>query len=404
MLRIINNAWITLTKGGPLSFFKKLITYLHIRYILLTFTFLRDQRRIDAINTILKKQSYDEFSLPFNKFAAKTIHGVNENTQIIVPNFLFSVFNLAAKKILYISIINYRDASSITKIDKQTIIILHGPMIKQILSLQKITSSYPTFFHNQNYTVISNYSLCQPLSSLFQWPLEEISNKFDYEEYVFSVRPNTMDTDIVAEVKHEYIDWIIHNINEPLDVVMDIGGHIGSFSVLASKYTSSNAKQFIYEPVPENFQLVNENIEQNNLKGRIVAFPKAISDKLGSATLHISSDNTGGSRLHLPDPSSIESVIVPVSTLEEEVKLLGVQTIDLLKIDVEGSEQAILFSSKNLLKTKVKYLICEAGGSMRGDGNDVLIFLNEIGFDTTHHGNEGLMIIYGINSHLINSI
>ena len=47
------------------------------------------------------------------------------------------------------------------------------------------------------------------------------------------------------------------------DVVVDIGAHIGTFTVGAAK-RAMNGRVFAIEPVPENFDLLQENVRVNN--------------------------------------------------------------------------------------------------------------------------------------------
>ena len=166
-------------------------------------------------------------------------------------------------------------------------------------------------------------------------------------------------------------------------------------------FGTQQGKQFVYEPVPENFNLINKNIFINNLTDSIKPFNYAVSKEIGKAKIYISSDNTGGSRLHLPDPSSKSFEIVKVTTLNEIYRTNKLDFVDLIKIDVEGSEHSIIFSSKKILMNKVRYIICEAGGSFEGDGNDVLDFFVENDFDVSYHGNEGLMLIFAKNKKFI---
>ena len=64
-------------------------------------------------------------------------------------------------------------------------------------------------------------------------------------------RPNTSDTGVISEIydlKEYTRDFKIN----PKDTIVDIGAHIGSFSVYAAKKAR---KVISYEPSPENFKL-----------------------------------------------------------------------------------------------------------------------------------------------------
>lgn len=217
----------------------------------------------------------------------------------------------------------------------------------------------------------------------------------------FFVRPATMDSGIVQEVFGEYIAWLKERIGGKCQVV-DLGGHIGSFGILCSRLVSPDSQIHVYEPASDNFALLARNIELNAAHS-VQAFRQAVSDKPGQAELHISRDNTGGHRLHMPDPTAQTSEMVNVTTLAELSQRLPEPVIDVLKVDVEGSEHAILLPFAELLRTRVRYIICEAGGSMHGDAFTVLRFLRELGFACEAKGNGSLMLIKGTNTRLARS-
>lgn len=121
----------------------------------------------------------------------------------------------------------------------------------------------------------------------------------------------------------------------------------------------------------------------------------AVSSKPGKATLYISSDNTGGNKLDMVEPSSKEAVEVEVVTMSDIIADFGAENIDLLKVDVEGSEHPILFPHGDLLKRKVKMIIGEAGGSPYGDGMDIVEFLQNC--EVEYEGNAAQLIFLASN-------
>ena len=275
-------------------------------------------------------------------------------------------------------------------------------MLNQIIKARKFCDLNKTLFSNSSFVVKNNNLVDYPDVKLnIIWPNQstgEILNRFGMKFYI---RNNTMDLNIIEEVQNEYIQWMELNIKNKLNTILDIGGHIGSFSLLSNKFLSKNGRQLVFEPVSENFNLIKKNIFINNLKNFIKPFNFAVSNKSGSAKIFISSDNTGGSRLDIPDLSSKTFEIVKVTTLEEITKDNKINFIDLIKIDVEGSEHSIVLSSKKILINKAKYIICEAGGSYAGNSNDVLDFFRNNQFEVSYRGNEGLMLIFAINKNFV---
>jgi FkbM family methyltransferase len=215
----------------------------------------------------------------------------------------------------------------------------------------------------------------------------------------FCVRTQTMDAGIIDEVYQEYLQWLANKV-APDSTIVDIGAHIGAFSTQIAQLLSDRARIFSFEPEPGNFQLLQQNIELNGLT-QVRSFNQAVADKPGTAKLFLSSDNTGGHRLHLPDPSAQKSVTVTVTTLPEILVMSG--PIDVLKVDVEGSEHSVLMPFGPLLIDSVKHLIVEAGGSAKGDGNTLLTFLKNLGFVCESQGDPSLMLIRAYNPKLVTS-
>ena len=400
-LEKIKYSILILRKAGPKRLIIKIINYLDTRIMLSIFKLCRKKQKISICKRILNKQSYDFDSLEFNQFISNLVVKSFINIElIIVPEFLKSVFKLSFCK-YKLEIISYSDCN-LNDFKRKTILVLHNPMLNQITKAKEFCDLNKTIFSNSSFIIKSNNTKkYTSIKCNINWPKDLKKEYLKRHGMKFQFRNNTMDLNIIDEVQNEYIKWMETNIKSKLNTIIDIGGHIGSFSLLANKFLKKQGKQFVYEPVPENFNLIKKNILINNLTDFINPFNYAVSKEIGKAKIYISSDNTGGSRLHLPDPSSKSFEIVKVTTLDEIYRSNKLDFVDLIKIDVEGSEHSIIFSSKKILMNKVRYIICEAGGSFEGDGNDVLDFFVENDFDVSYHGNEGLMLIFAKNKKFI---
>jgi FkbM family methyltransferase len=135
--------------------------------------------------------------------------------------------------------------------------------------------------------------------------------------------------------------------------VVDVGAHHGYFTLLASKLVGDKGKVFAFEPDPESYATLVKNIELNGYKN-IAPLQKAVSDRSGKATL-FQYDGSGVDSLLAPEHRSMgsrshKSVVVDCISLDEffeENKL----AIDVIKIDVEGSEVLVLQGMKKILET-----------------------------------------------------
>src|SRR5690606_2136755 len=118
--------------------------------------------------------------------------------------------------------------------------------------------------------------------------------------------------------------------------ILDLGANIGAFSVLAGKL---GADVVAVEPQPDNYSHLTENLSLNGLShDRVRALPVACWKHSDGVTI---SGEYGGTCV------DTQGTHVPTLTLGELVEAAGRQ-IDLMKVDVEGSEYAILRDTEPL--------------------------------------------------------
>lgn len=172
----------------------------------------------------------------------------------------------------------------------------------------------------------------------------------------YRLRPRTQDRGIVTEI-------CLENIYSPpgfeigkADVVVDVGSHIGVFALWASRQ-ASDGKVFCFEPNPQNFSLLNQNIEINSAKN-VIASPLALSDKAGTQELHSSGEAASGS-YSLVYGAQEASISVQTQTFEQALNDAGISRIDFLKMDCEGGEYAIFFTAPDSLIARISKISME---------------------------------------------
>jgi len=133
-------------------------------------------------------------------------------------------------------------------------------------------------------------------------------------------------------------------MKEPL--IIDVGAYIG-LSVLYFKKLYPNSKIVAFEPNPLAFETLKENLFLNNIKN-VELHQAGILNKDGQKVLYI--DNTELERYSVAsfnkDAWNSEVVSKKVKVKIEKLSKYLNKDIDMLKLDVEGSEQVILNSIK----------------------------------------------------------
>lgn len=133
---------------------------------------------------------------------------------------------------------------------------------------------------------------------------------------------------------HKY--YGLHDDTKPEDIrtIVDLGGNVG-YSVLWFLSRFPNASILVYEPNPAFSIHLRENVTLNGFDSRVTVREAAVSNRSGSLPLFVS----GACSSLLQDYNTGHSITVPVVDVFEQ---LPTKRIDILKMDIEGSEYAIL--------------------------------------------------------------
>lgn len=136
-------------------------------------------------------------------------------------------------------------------------------------------------------------------------------------------------------------------------IVVDIGAHVGAFSVFAATH-NKGIRVLSYEPHPENFAILQANIKLNQISN-VSAFQLAIADERGKFKLFVSPFSLAHSLINSKEDDT--AIDIQCITLEDVLK--NISQCDLLKLDCEGAEYGIFFSTTEQLLRKVKFITAE---------------------------------------------
>ncbi len=135
------------------------------------------------------------------------------------------------------------------------------------------------------------------------------------------------------------------------DVVFDIGANLGWYTLLIDRLAAEPCRIYAFEPDPDNFALLRENLALNEARSDITPVNAAAADEAGimHLTRYPSGNNGRHSLLALH-----EGERVPVDTLRLddycEQQGLSDVPVRLLKIDIEGFEPVALRGAPGLLR------------------------------------------------------
>jgi FkbM family methyltransferase len=165
--------------------------------------------------------------------------------------------------------------------------------------------------------------------------------------------------------------------------VIDAGAHKGIFAVRAGR---AGARVIALEPEPDNFAALQHNLSLNGC-GSVKALDAALWSQAGEAVLHYfgGDASTNFSLVLGADDGSTE--VVNTVTLQALVEDLGGH-VDLLKLDIEGAEMAVLRSTPSDVLQRIDrivldYYIDDVPDQGESETREIEALLAPLGFECT---------------------
>ena len=194
------------------------------------------------------------------------------------------------------------------------------------------------------------------------------------------------------------------------DTVIDIGAHIGRYTITSSKQVGNTGKVVAIEADPDNFQLLKRNIVLNNLTN-VLSLNYAVFSTRTRMKLYEQSASAKYNSVMLARAAKTKNYVeVNADTLDSILKQNGINQVNWIKIDVEGAEFEVLKGSTKTLSGENVFLFMEihniADPSHYGNIVDFLKRHNyEITFEQRYDGSgEGHVIFRKKNNNNNNNL
>ena len=143
---------------------------------------------------------------------------------------------------------------------------------------------------------------------------------------------------------------VLTRLLRPGDVALDVGAHVGFFTLLAAAAVGESGEVHAFEPVPANFEALTGNVGLNGFRN-VVANQVAVGQEAGSFELGTTAEgvNTGA----YTQGGEQSSFTAETIALDEYVAdRIGDRPVRLAKIDVEGVEPEVLSGFRRRLATQ----------------------------------------------------
>lgn len=165
-----------------------------------------------------------------------------------------------------------------------------------------------------------------------------------------SDRPSNTIRGLAAGGYEQSIADLFATILRPGMAVLDVGAHIGYFSLVAARHVGLTGRVWSFEPDPANRASLERNVATNRMADRISVVPVAVASAVGESSLYRVASDTGSSTLYPGKEAGGERIAVTTTSLDVWADSAGWPSIDLVKMDAEGAEGVVLAGMIELTK------------------------------------------------------
>ena len=220
------------------------------------------------------------------------------------------------------------------------------------------------------------------------------SRRYGFE---FFCRNNKDDFKLMTIHEDELMKYFVP---EEGDIVVDVGAHIGLYTIIASKRVGLSGKVFSIEPDPVNFEILGKNIRINHLEN-VVALNYAAYSEEGDKKLYLHNAQFGFTKYDTLMPYFAREhekfVMVKTNTLDNLLSQNNASDVKWIKIDVEGAEFEVLKGAHSIISRSEDLNILIEVHSHNDHREKLLQFIEyhklKIKFERTYKENGSMHVI-----------
>lgn len=169
-------------------------------------------------------------------------------------------------------------------------------------------------------------------------------------------------------------------------VIVDVGANVGVYTLIACA-VNQQARVYAFEPVPQIYQRLANNVHLNQWQNRCTLKDIAVSNQSGRAQFHVPHGTVPTSASLSPDGfRGADGFLINV-TVDTLDNVCHNEFIDLVKIDVEGFEDAVLLGMRGILQRSSPNIIVECNPD--GPFREIEEILSEYRYSFFHLRTEG---------------
>lgn len=210
----------------------------------------------------------------------------------------------------------------------------------------------------------------------------------DFDFYCTTTEPWMRDVASKGYFIHEpEVIAAIVNLVKPGNLCVDAGANIGYHSLLMSKLVGDNGRVLAFEPDPNCFDKLKDNLELNGA-GNCSPVPIALWEgNIKAADFYLVHKEDRENEFAIGYSSfckyrNVDLTKISVETVKlDDVVHSDMPAINFLKIDCEGAEEGILHGAEKLLRRGIDAIVCEFNFSIIDNNKIIREYMASLGYD-----------------------
>lgn len=175
--------------------------------------------------------------------------------------------------------------------------------------------------------------------------------------------------EMTAGIYDRFTARLLEKLIKPGMGVVDVGAHVGFFTLLAARKVGPSGRVYAFEPDPSTYDLLVENIRLNGYHN-VVAVRKAVWKSEGFKELFLNPKDSRVNTLYRSDAVSKRHVSVETISLDDFFQREGWPSVHVIKMDIEGAELDAMEGMGQLLthSEALSFIIEFAPGPLQARG------------------------------------
>lgn len=164
---------------------------------------------------------------------------------------------------------------------------------------------------------------------------------------------------------------LLYRLLQPGDIFLDVGANVGYYTLVASQIVGPDGQVHAFEPIAQNTAALRETITQNNISN-ILVNEVAVGATPGSLQLYVGDREIGNSGWAsiVSSQKRTKGLTVEKISLDRYLQAREITQVQLVKLDIEGSELQALQGMESLLSgPDAPSLLCEVNPYLLGKLN-----------------------------------